>query len=360
MKTGTPDHPKMLDLADWIDQATGGALRACGVDPEALAVGMMERLWQWAAKYCPAGDVGRFSSARIASAVGWRGDADALVAALIQIGWCDADADGNPIIHDWPEHCEDAVHARLARKREYFADGSRPRLTKLESSEKQEALRYYEGAGQPPAPVGNRRQPAAEVGARRLPDAPGGALPGPGPLPKPKPEPREGPPRAREAASTPPAPEAPLPENREGGVVNSSERSKPPEWAAPETWAEACRLADLIESAPTGAAVVGRGERERAGFVALLLDDAGKGNVLRTSAADCVWAIEQLAGGRWKDGSKLGEIIRALQTYPDGVYPAGSGTCGDKRASRLEEAIRLMRKADAFLSPDKRGRKPRQ
>jgi hypothetical protein len=340
MKTGTTDHPKMLDLADWIDQATGGALRDCGIDPESVAVGIMEKLWQWSAKYCPAGDVGRFSNARIASAVGWRGDADGLVDALVRIGWCDLDEEGRPILHHWSEHCEDAVHARLARKREYFADGTAPKLTKLEAGEKQEAKRHYEGIERLPAAGGARRRPAAADGA----------LPGPGPGPKPMPKPltREGRARAREAQPSP-SPAAARPDKETTSLERKAEPDggerdpeKPPEWCEAAEWREACRLASAIEAAETGETVVGRGLATRAVAVAMLLADAGKSQVVTLPASECASTIEVLAGGRWRDGPRLEKLLRAMQAYPDGVYPGLSGTAGHRRASRVEEAARLL------------------
>lgn len=144
------------------------------------------------------------------------------------------------------------------------------------------------------------------------------------------------------------------PENACNAIRDPEE---PPDWCDADEWRTACRLADLIEAADTGAEVVGRGEVARAWHIAMLLQDAGKGNVLRTLRVDCIAAIEKLSEGRWRDGPRPSEIMRAMQNYPDGVYPASAGTNGGKRASRVEEAFRLLATEDRKVAPEFRGKR---
>ena len=125
MKRGTPDHPKTLMLAD-----------ALGI-PIYSGVGLLEILWHWTLKYAAAGDIGRWSNAAIARALGWPSDdADRLVDALVSCGWLDADDKVRLVVHDWADHCENSVHVALGRRIKLFADGTRPNLTHLNRAER--------------------------------------------------------------------------------------------------------------------------------------------------------------------------------------------------------------------------------
>lgn len=131
MKRGTPDHPKMLELAAKLD-----------VERYAV-VGIMELLWHFAGRYAPRGDIGRFSDRAIAEAVGWRKDPKILVRALAGTGWLDETAECRLVVHDWPEHADDYVHAVVARRREWFAGGIKPRLRGVSSGERQQLEAFY-------------------------------------------------------------------------------------------------------------------------------------------------------------------------------------------------------------------------
>lgn len=131
MKRGTPNHRKMHRLA-----------RRLGVSL-AEAVGTMELLWHWVADYLPRGDVGRSENWEIAAAVHWKREPDELVSALVEEHWLDESSTCRLVVHDWSEHCEESVHTRLARSRDFFADGSRPRLGKLGGAERESAEIFY-------------------------------------------------------------------------------------------------------------------------------------------------------------------------------------------------------------------------
>lgn len=131
MKRGTPNHRKMHRLARCLRVSL------------AEAVGTMELLWHWVAEYLPRGDVGKSENWEIAAAVHWKGDPDELIAALVAEHWLDESPTCRLMVHDWSEHCEESVHTRLARSREYFADGSRPRLGKLGGAERESAENFY-------------------------------------------------------------------------------------------------------------------------------------------------------------------------------------------------------------------------
>lgn len=131
MKRGTPNHRKMHRLARRLRVSL------------AEAVGTMELLWHWVAEYLPRGDIGRSEDWEIASAVHWTKDPEELVRALVEEHWLDEHPTCRLVVHDWPEHCEENVHTKLARARDFFADGSKPRLGKLGGAERTSAEEFY-------------------------------------------------------------------------------------------------------------------------------------------------------------------------------------------------------------------------
>jgi hypothetical protein len=122
MKRGTPDHPKTKALA-----------RSLGVN-RAHAVGILECLWHFTAAYAPDGSLARFSVEEIAEAVAWDGEASLLIDGLKR-GWLDDDM----FVHDWPLHCEDSIHMKLARAGVLFACGCSPHSGRLNKSERKES-----------------------------------------------------------------------------------------------------------------------------------------------------------------------------------------------------------------------------
>src|SRR5205823_5688049 len=79
------------------------------------AVGYLELLWHFTAKYAPQGDVGRFSDARIEAALDWSGKPGKLVGALVTAQWLDRHPKWRLLVHDWRDHADDATRKRLAR-----------------------------------------------------------------------------------------------------------------------------------------------------------------------------------------------------------------------------------------------------
>jgi hypothetical protein len=178
MKRGTPDHPKTLELAQLLEI------------PQPFAVGILEMLWHYTAKYAPAGDVGRWSDASIAKGIGWVGDHALLVRSLCAAGWLDERSDVRLFVHDWPEHADDAVHTALCRSLKAFADGSEPSDKRLSRKER--------------ASLAKRRTACAlDVRTKSAQPSPAVAVA----LPLPEPEPvRDG-----SAAAVAPPPTAPRP-----------------------------------------------------------------------------------------------------------------------------------------------------
>lgn len=109
MKRGTPDHYKMADLARLLKVPAPYAIP--------WANGVMERLWHYAAKYTPQGDIGRVSDEQIAKACEWpERKSSQFISALLQAKWLDLSENHRLLIHDWPEHCDESVKKLLQRK----------------------------------------------------------------------------------------------------------------------------------------------------------------------------------------------------------------------------------------------------
>lgn len=132
MLVKAPRCRKMTDLTDALCEFLKLDIDLC----HTLAIGIMERLWIYASEFVQQGDIGKLTNARIAKEVGWNNDPDWLINTLQSIRWIDEHQEHRYIIHDWPEHCQDSVHIFLARKRLHFANGSRPRLTRLSRDER--------------------------------------------------------------------------------------------------------------------------------------------------------------------------------------------------------------------------------
>ena len=159
MKRGTADHPKVKELATLLNV------------PRAHAVGMLAVLWDWASKYTPAGDVGKYPNTAIARQLDWEDDPDTLIRALIESHLLDSRDSCRLFIHDWPDHCEDSVHAHLARHAQFFANGQRPSLKKLGREERLESERRFKEAEDKALRTSRNRRPKAASGGRWGPKA---------------------------------------------------------------------------------------------------------------------------------------------------------------------------------------------
>jgi len=109
VKLGTTEHIKFkmlmrrLNLSQW------------------QAVGVLESIWHLTARSCPAGDIGSFSNDEIAVAIGWDGDGNDLIDALVKHGWLDQSDEHRIIVHDWEEHCPTFIRGNMARHQKQFA-----------------------------------------------------------------------------------------------------------------------------------------------------------------------------------------------------------------------------------------------
>ena len=137
MKEDAPDHRKMKRLARLLKI------------PLPYANGIMERLWHYAGKYAPDGGIGRLSDEDIAEACAMPVETDCAVfiGALHEAGFLDAMQSCRYFIHDWPVHCTHYIHNRLANHHQFFADGSKPNLSRLQGEKRRE--RAFEFYGEP-------------------------------------------------------------------------------------------------------------------------------------------------------------------------------------------------------------------
>jgi hypothetical protein len=114
MKPKTPELLKFKRLSRRLGEGVRGT------------VGLLELLWVGTSKNCPEGDVGRFSNEEIAVMCDWEGNADELVAALLETGWLDACPEYRLVVHDWHDHAPNYVKGNMKRHKKEFALASSP------------------------------------------------------------------------------------------------------------------------------------------------------------------------------------------------------------------------------------------
>ncbi len=124
MKRNTPDHPKVEMLCGYLD---------CDL---AKTVGTLELLWHFTAKFTPSGNIGIYPNEVIAKRVGWTGIPLQLIESLIAARFLDTHPEHRIVVHDWHEHCEDAIHVFLARHTQTFATGQLPNMSRMKKEER--------------------------------------------------------------------------------------------------------------------------------------------------------------------------------------------------------------------------------
>ena len=110
MKLNTIQHPKVLRLK-----------RRLSVPPWG-AVSLLESLWHLTAQHAKDGALGKtFTNEDIANAIGWEGDPDQLIDALVSSGWLDVCEVNRLVVHDWHDHCPEFVKGNIRRMKKEFA-----------------------------------------------------------------------------------------------------------------------------------------------------------------------------------------------------------------------------------------------
>ncbi len=90
--------------------------------PHYAAVGILESLWHLTARETPAGNIGKLSNEDIALWIDWSEDPDRLIDVLVACEWLDRDTDARLVVHDWMEHCDDAVKKAEKRRLEELVE----------------------------------------------------------------------------------------------------------------------------------------------------------------------------------------------------------------------------------------------
>lgn len=88
--------------------------RLLGVSPSE-ALGLLVRLWLWAAEFAPNGKLRQLPLQGIADAIGFGGEGEALFARLCEAGWLDS-IEGGYIIHEWRKHSGRSVSKQRERR----------------------------------------------------------------------------------------------------------------------------------------------------------------------------------------------------------------------------------------------------
>lgn len=140
MKRGTPEHFKTIRLA---------TLLHCD---RCEALGIVEALCNhFAPRSCPQGNVGRCTDDEIASGCYSSRDGAQLVQALVDSGWLDASEQHRLVIHDWPDHADEAVRKWLIRNKLQWAIASGFRRVGVRMASR----RHLDGVRPPRAGNGN-------------------------------------------------------------------------------------------------------------------------------------------------------------------------------------------------------------
>lgn len=97
--------------------------------PIFAAYGLAASIWNTTGVRFPRGDIGRLTNEEIAAEIdGYEGDGERLVEVLIARRLLDRHDEHRLVVHDWPEHADGHVHAYLAKRGLFFANGEEPRL----------------------------------------------------------------------------------------------------------------------------------------------------------------------------------------------------------------------------------------
>lgn len=110
MKRETLRHPKTYDLAARLNVS------------RAEALGFLTLLWDFTAEVATQGNIGKWPDGAIAGSCDWRGDPSSFIESLVGAGWIDRSHDHRLIVHDWPDHCERWVKAKLDKLGQSFLE----------------------------------------------------------------------------------------------------------------------------------------------------------------------------------------------------------------------------------------------
>lgn len=182
------------------------------------AVGIWAAVLEYTAEHAPNGDLTDHMDA-VAAFCDWP-DHQTLTDALVEVRHIDRSEDGRLIVHGWSEHAEESVHTRLACTGQWFADGTRPSLRRLNAEQRNRADQRL-GSSPPLQELHN----VAQHLQRPLQKA---HVPSPPPPPSPSPSPMP-----TDTAQAAPAPFAPT---RTASQPVRSRRRSTIQWDAEHGW----------------------------------------------------------------------------------------------------------------------------
>jgi hypothetical protein len=112
------EHPKFADLQSELKLSKYAIL------------GILEAVWHFCAKFTQEGNIGKYQNRQIAAWIGWDGEPDQLIIALVRTGWLDEHPIYRLVVHDWASHADNATKKSVARAKVDFVrtlSGHRPR-----------------------------------------------------------------------------------------------------------------------------------------------------------------------------------------------------------------------------------------
>ena len=108
------------------------------------ALGVMEALWHVTATHAPTGSIGRLSDQDIADEMFWTsGKRRGSCGRWSKRNCSTKTRRSRLVVHDWPDHADDAIQVKLARHGQRFANGVLPSMRRLQKSEREEILRTF-------------------------------------------------------------------------------------------------------------------------------------------------------------------------------------------------------------------------
>jgi hypothetical protein len=114
MKTGTTDKRKFKQLLRDLRPFLGDIK---SVDLVTVVIGLLERMWLFTSGSAIRGDIGKYTNEEIAEDIGWTGDCDVLINALVNRHWLDESPDPavRLVVHDWHDHAPKHVLGNAAK-----------------------------------------------------------------------------------------------------------------------------------------------------------------------------------------------------------------------------------------------------
>jgi hypothetical protein len=105
VKLDALEHPKLFHLTSRLDVK------------RTTTIGHLELLWAFTSKHAAQGDIGKWPDGAIARACDWEGDPEAFINALVDARFVDRHIEHRLVIHDWQDHAQGWVRAKLKNLR---------------------------------------------------------------------------------------------------------------------------------------------------------------------------------------------------------------------------------------------------